>query len=846
MSWSDDTRCLYCEGRLPLYRKITHGQFCSSAHRKAYWQEHERLAVERLHQTHSSLRSYRSLEVQQEVEVQQEAFQEAASYPELESVTQTQVATHPELEMDLDLDPTPSFDVNLYPIPEVSEPPMAASELLALLGPGFTVVGGSAPELLAADPFEYETTLQPVSPSHPSSLGTSPLPANLPVAVWSYIGSRPSDVKKAAGSASVECEVEVCHPRSPEPAVSVRAAGRIGLPLTAAQGTRTAGASATGSRLQVLQMEPAVVTSVELEVPLQSDVLLQLLDQQMPHPDQMQELGSFAAHQQAWVPACPPPQQFDATPGTLLPAAASPAGTPEYQLVSSTELLELSAVVLPAQGTAVGRTAISEIAVNPQTGLAAAAMPPAQAPGFQMDMAGLQSLLSNLSRPVPGTFARQANNFPSFDLSKGTSPDVTSSSLTSLAREASAYQMDLAGLLPLRSNSTRPAQGVFARQTAESLAFDLSMGVSSDVTYPRMVSMGALVETIEPPLFAGMLPLTFARKRRAAADAPQVEPIARLLPQAVETHPMLPVSGLEPLDRKTPQEELRQPGNGIGSLMRGDGLGKLEPAWAHATGFWNHAPRDLKLLLFAIPALLALVFHPGLPRVAFAAPQSSTNLSGGFKRVLGTEWMNVRQTLENRAAVALDEDFRSGLDNWASPGGSTTEWSFDQTGFVRPGPLALYRPSVNLTDYQVQFLGLIDKKALSWVVRAADFENFYVVKLEVLKPGPMPTIGLTRYAVINGKARDRHDVAIPLSVRADTVYRVLMNVQGNDFSVEVQGQIADSWTETRLPRGGIGFFTASGEASRLRWMQITHQYDMLGRLCAYLAPYDTTNGSWQP
>src|ERR1700680_3601702 len=59
MSWSDDTRCLYCEGRLPLYRKITHGQFCSSAHRKAYWQEQERLAIERLHQTHTSLQAYR-------------------------------------------------------------------------------------------------------------------------------------------------------------------------------------------------------------------------------------------------------------------------------------------------------------------------------------------------------------------------------------------------------------------------------------------------------------------------------------------------------------------------------------------------------------------------------------------------------------------------------------------------------------------------------------------------------------------------------------------------------------------------------------------------------------------
>src|ERR1019366_5083136 len=59
MAWSDNMRCLYCDGKLPLYRKITSGQFCSAVHRKAYWQEQERLAVERLHQTHDSLRAYR-------------------------------------------------------------------------------------------------------------------------------------------------------------------------------------------------------------------------------------------------------------------------------------------------------------------------------------------------------------------------------------------------------------------------------------------------------------------------------------------------------------------------------------------------------------------------------------------------------------------------------------------------------------------------------------------------------------------------------------------------------------------------------------------------------------------
>src|SRR5690242_3751626 len=80
MSWSDDTRCLYCEGRLPLYRKISHGQFCSSAHRKAYWQEQERLAVERLHQTHDSLRSYRS-------QGKAEPHDDLTPHPTLESIS---------------------------------------------------------------------------------------------------------------------------------------------------------------------------------------------------------------------------------------------------------------------------------------------------------------------------------------------------------------------------------------------------------------------------------------------------------------------------------------------------------------------------------------------------------------------------------------------------------------------------------------------------------------------------------------------------------------------------------------------------------------------------------------
>jgi hypothetical protein len=116
----------------------------------------------------------------------------------------------------------------------------------------------------------------------------------------------------------------------------------------------------------------------------------------------------------------------------------------------------------------------------------------------------------------------------------------------------------------------------------------------------------------------------------------------------------------------------------------------------------------------------------------------------------------------------------------------------------------------------------------------------------VVKPGPMPTMGITRYAVVDGKAQDRVDTVARINARPDTLYQVSMNVNEDTFLLTLQGIVVDSWTDTRLKNGGVGFFTSRGEASRVRWVQVTHQYDMLGRLCAFLAPYNisTTNGSW--
>jgi hypothetical protein len=240
------------------------------------------------------------------------------------------------------------------------------------------------------------------------------------------------------------------------------------------------------------------------------------------------------------------------------------------------------------------------------------------------------------------------------------------------------------------------------------------------------------------------------------------------------------------------------------------------------------------MLLFSVPLAVALAFHPSLPKVSTKAP-SAEKTTKGFTEVMDAQWANVKHKIAERAAVGLDENFRQGLDNWVANSGSTAEWSFDQAGFVMPGRVALYQPSLGLKDYEFQFLGAIDRGALSWVVRAADFQNYYVVKLVVAKPGPIPQMAITRYAVINGRAVDREDTPLVLQTRGDSLYRIAMDIKADHYSLTVQGQIADSWDESRLKHGGVGFFTNHGEQSRIGWVQITHQYDMLGRLFAYLA-----------
>ena len=188
-------------------------------------------------------------------------------------------------------------------------------------------------------------------------------------------------------------------------------------------------------------------------------------------------------------------------------------------------------------------------------------------------------------------------------------------------------------------------------------------------------------------------------------------------------------------------------------------------------------------------------------------------------------------TVRARATVDLRDEFQAGFVAWSGKPGWDKTWSIDGSGSAQPGRLALFKPTIPLTDYCFEFQGQIVTKALGMALRAADTNNYQAVKIGVVKPGPLSSLTLTRYAVINGHEGPAKQTAIPLTLGSDSLYKLAVVVEGDHFTVTVNGAFADAWTDGLFKSGGVGFFADKGEAARVRSVHVIDKADFLGWLC---------------
>jgi hypothetical protein len=164
--------------------------------------------------------------------------------------------------------------------------------------------------------------------------------------------------------------------------------------------------------------------------------------------------------------------------------------------------------------------------------------------------------------------------------------------------------------------------------------------------------------------------------------------------------------------------------------------------------------------------------------------------------------------------VRYEEHFDSGWDNWV---GGVADWKVDVAG-VRTGELALYVPTLELSDYDLEFLARIDGQSVNWVVRAAGSDSHLLCRITAVDGGQLQF----SHAVVQGGVAEAAAVSatrVPGKPRA--TFTVRMSVSGPIFSITIDGKTIDSWVDDRLATGGIGFKGAADDRARLYWVRVS-------------------------
>src|SRR5262249_42653275 len=149
------------------------------------------------------------------------------------------------------------------------------------------------------------------------------------------------------------------------------------------------------------------------------------------------------------------------------------------------------------------------------------------------------------------------------------------------------------------------------------------------------------------------------------------------------------------------------------------------------------------------------------PSPAASGPRTK---NGGFGSM-------VSNLIQSSTATTLREDFRSGAASWEGLKAGNTDWITEGQA-VRPASLRLWEPSESLSNYELEFMGQIEKRSMDWAFRATDVRNYYGTKLVMSRPGGGPNAGLVRFVVLEGRERERVELPLPLSLERGTDYRV--------------------------------------------------------------------------
>jgi len=234
----------------------------------------------------------------------------------------------------------------------------------------------------------------------------------------------------------------------------------------------------------------------------------------------------------------------------------------------------------------------------------------------------------------------------------------------------------------------------------------------------------------------------------------------------------------------------------------------------------------------SVLALLALSYmEQSAPRQVATSGQGD---APGFSETLGRL---LAQIPTPTASLHMNEDFQYGIGKWKDAAGDThwgsPDWSW-VSGAIQPGRLRIWSDTAKLRDYRLEFEGRIERGSMAWAFRAADGGNYYASKLALGGTGRNGKAEIIRFAVVGGKESRRLSLPVPVALEKDVFYHVSVKVKGDHFVTLLDGQVIDTWQDSRLRAGGVGFFGERGELASIRSVSLTDPDRFLEKLQSYL------------
>jgi len=189
----------------------------------------------------------------------------------------------------------------------------------------------------------------------------------------------------------------------------------------------------------------------------------------------------------------------------------------------------------------------------------------------------------------------------------------------------------------------------------------------------------------------------------------------------------------------------------------------------------------------------------------------------------------VTRPVQERAAYFITDDFRSGPEDWVNAGEA---FEINEPGQALVRGFTLHEKTLHRVNYRMDFDARIQRRAVGWVVRAPDTENYYAFKL--VEAGGSAGFYLQRWTVLAGRRDElngtaRVDVPDQLALN-DTFNTISVRVRNDQITTLINGWGVDYWKDPRLARGGVGLFTDAGEAAAVRSFRISGNQDAWGKI----------------